>query len=420
MAGKSPVVMLAIVGGAVLATAAVAAYPAAVWLGNKMYDQNVENFTKGYPVVYKETEKSFASRKGTWEVNTPAGDFVFRTETTFGITGGESVITPDYESSGFKSVFEDLSIKEYPKAEMHMGYSIAKQAFTSDGFVEPFKIANDDFSCNVSGMKFESTVDQNVNMNATGEEIVKSFRKGSGKSSGNVVIEGLSCAAGADSKGELKIENVKINVESVQSYPSLYNIRIGSLLFNVKGKYELKDFELDQNIDFDSNGFSFKTAGSVAVATFPNEIAGGSVTLNNTGIDVRVEDINDRDFASLIDFYKDVALGEFADKTSDADLMNSPLAKIPLNIKLVKLVSQSGNDGSFKADGSASFSVSNIMNAKAALNLNFSKPYADAIGLGDAVGSGIAMGFLKQDGQNYVSNLSLENQSLTVNGKKIF
>ena len=42
MAGKSPVVMLAIVGGAVLATAAVAAYPAAVWLGNKMYDQNPE------------------------------------------------------------------------------------------------------------------------------------------------------------------------------------------------------------------------------------------------------------------------------------------------------------------------------------------------------------------------------------------
>ncbi len=419
MAGKSPVVMLAIVGGAVLATAAVAAYPAAVWLGNKMYDQNVENFTKGYPVVYKETDKSFASRKGTWEVNTPAGDFVFRTETTFGMTGAESVITPDYESSGFKSVFEELSIKEYPKSEMHMGYSITKQAFTSDGFVDPFRIANNEFSCDVSGVKFESTVDQNVNMDAGGEEIVKSFRNGSGKSSGNVVIGGLSCTA-ADSKGVLRIENVKLNVESVQSYPSLYNIRIGSILFDAKKKYELKNFELDQSIDIKSSGFSFKTTGSVAALTFPNEFSGGSVTLNNTGIDIRLEDINDRDFASLIDFYKDLAMGEFADKTSDADIMNSPLAKVPLNIRLVRLASESGKDGSFKADGSASFSASDIMNARAALNLNFTKPYADAIGLGDAVGSGVAMGFLKQEGQNYVSALSLENQSLTVNGKKIF
>ena len=113
-------------------------------------------------------------------------------------------------------------------------------------------------------------------------------------------------------------------------------------------------------------------------------------------------------------------MGEFADKTSDADIMNSPLAKVPLNIRLVRLASESGKDGSFKADGSASFSASDIMNARAALNLNFTKPYADAIGLGDAVGSGVAMGFLKQEGQNYVSALSLENQSLTVNGKKIF
>ncbi|WP_406041059.1 hypothetical protein [Succinimonas sp.] len=419
MAGKG--VMLAAVGGAVLVTAGVAAYPAMVWLGNKMYDQNVENFTKGSPVVYNETEKNFSSRTGTWKLDTPLGELVFKSETKFGMTGAETLIVPDYESAGFKAIFKELSVKEYPKAEMHMGYSITKQSFTSDGFVEPFKISNEQVSCDFAGVKFESAVAQNVNVNATGAEVVKSFRSNSGKSSGNVSVPGVSCVGTSDGVS-VKLENLTFKIESVESYPSMYDFRVASfqLSDDKNKKIAVKNLTFGQTAEAGSGVFNFKSALYADELVFPNDMTGGSVELGRTGMDVRMVEVKDADFASIVDFYRDMALGEFADSTSDADIMASPIAQVPMDIRIQELTSKSANGGSFDAKGSAQFVIKDIMNGRAAIDLNFTKSYADAVGAGDIADSGVAMGFLKKDGDKYGSSVSFENHHLSVNGKPLF
>ena len=202
----------------------------------------------------------------------------------------------------------------------------------------------------------------------------------------------------------------------------MYDFRVASfqLSDDKNKKIAVKNLTFGQTADAGSGVFNFRSALYADELTFPNDMTGGSVELGRTGIDVRMAEVKDADFAAIVDFYRDMALGEFADNTSDADIMASPIAQVPMDIRIQELTSKSADGGSFDAKGSAQFVIKDIMKARAAIDVNFTKSYADAIGVGEWPETGVAMGFLKKDGDKYVSSVSFENQQLTVNGKRIF
>ena len=202
----------------------------------------------------------------------------------------------------------------------------------------------------------------------------------------------------------------------------MYDFRVASfqLSDDKNKKIAVKNLTFGQTAESGSGVFNFKSTLYADELVFPNDMTGGSVELGRTGMDVRMVEVKDADFASIVDFYRDMALGEVADSTSDADIMASPIAQVPMDIRIQELTSKSANGGSFDAKGSAQFVIKDIMNGRAAIDLNFTKSYADAVGAGDIADSGVAMGFLKKDGDKYGSSVSFENHHLSVNGKPLF
>src|SRR5574344_1941747 len=394
---------LGITLGAVLITVAAVAYPASIYLGNKIYDAQLEKIRNikidGTKITVEEQDKTYNTRTTRVAYNFQNESIVFDAKTTFELTGSTTVITPNYDVGSLAKLLKNAYITNTPKIEM--------------------------------------TVDSPRTASVTNDpdKILQNIRDGEISSNYNWFVPKISCAS-KDNKLSFEVSNLGGTGNTISYLLGDSDIKIGDVLFNLDQEYKA-DFK---NILFtnrikkgpnDTLGVSY--TNTIESASFNDPLVfffGGNPKqmkkLDSFNFALSIVDMKAEDFKNLFIIYPQiVGLPENTGKKS------SEVLPATENIGLQFVLHDfSGkiDDGVFKISGKSLTPIRSLINHSSPQGINaeakvhFDDKILDAIypGFSSQIHSLVALHYVKEvEPKVYESEIKFDENGFSFYGKHL-
>ncbi|MGN1393059.1 MAG: hypothetical protein ACI4V7_03245 [Succinivibrionaceae bacterium] len=439
------------VGVGFLATIGVCAYPASVYIGNKIYDERIAQLENTHKIKYSELETSFNHRKGIFTV-TPTEDisFSFNVDTDFTLTGATSTIVPEYQKGTFLellSMFPELSAPK--ETSVKVSYSTLTDRYDVDGSLGELSYNYGKGFCKLNNLYIKGNSPRTSKVSDDLEQIISKVKNDDYFFDLNIAVPNFECKSRGKDVVEIHdlqlsyrvygfLNKFKPNTSNIfelfstniaKTQVDFKKLEFYNILFGVNS-LKIKDFKHIQDLEF-KNGNSY-IVNNLTIGSFKPEtffIKSKDLDINNFNINSEFY-VKDDDLNKVVNAYR--ASNYFSLNDYESDEYKDNFSEFGKNVKDVllhfdvKKLSFKLNDGSLSFEGQSSAPMGFFWNLLSEKELNidfllkFDDKFKEAI---DKIEPRAINGFIKdniivQKNNEYVVDFSFKNGDLIINDKK--
>lgn len=431
---------LGITLGAVLITVAAVAYPASIYLGNKIYDAQLEKIRNikidGTKITVEEQDKTYNTRTTRVAYNFQNESIVFDAKTTFELTGSTTVITPNYDVGSLAKLLKNAYITNTPKSEITLTYTILGDKFVGEARFGEINIDdNKGVACAIDNIEMNVDSPRTASVTNDPDKILQNIRDGEISSNYNWFVPKISCAS-KDNKLSFEVSNLGGTGNTISYLLGDSDIKIGDVLFNLDKEYKA-DFK---NILFtnrikkgpnDTLGVSY--TNTIESASFNDPLVfffGGNPKqmkkLDSFNFALSIVDMKAEDFKNLFIIYPQIV-----GLTENTGKKISEVLPATENIGLQFVLHDfSGkiDDGVFKISGKSLTPIRSLINHSSPQGINaeakvhFDDKILDAIypGFSSQIHSLVALHYVKEvEPKVYESEIKFDENGFSFYGKHL-
>lgn len=420
---------------AVVATLAVAAYPASISIGNKIYDEQLEKIKQtnvnGAEIAIEEGDRTYNTRVA--KIIYKFGDdfIVFNTSTKFGFLGATTEVTPDFKAGVMPALIKEMNLSSEPESKLTIQYTAFGDKYIGQGSIKKIKFDNDGSNCGVDDISFNFESPRKANFTQNAEEQLQLIRDGQISVNYTVLVPKIECN---ENGINLAVNNIDLTGNLVSSLTADYDYKIGNLELSMGEEYSLSinNTLFANRINKGDNDTFGQTASlSFDRATFNDPLIlffGGDPNkmkkLDNFILSVSLVDMAAEDYRKVfIELPKIVSENKHQENAEKIqNLINNVVLKLNINEISGKL-----DNGLFKIIGKSFLPINSIIKSSpeavtADIKVSFDSKFVEAINpnLVRQINAFVKAKYLREVKEgSFESEIKFEDGALSFYGKHL-